>query len=61
MNQVATFNTENFAEMAKAMGMSSDAPKSQSKSSTLARLRIHHSPIMGEQEVNGKKVKLEVV
>ena len=61
MNQVATFNTENFAEMAKAMGMSSDAPKSQAKSSTLARLRIHHSPIMGEQEVNGKKVKLEVV
>jgi len=42
------------------MGMSLDT-KQAAKSSTLARLRINHSPIMGEQEVNGKKVKLEVV
>ncbi len=59
MNQVATTNG-NFTDMAKLMGMSLDT-KQAAKSSTLARLRINHSPIMGEQEVNGKKVKLEVV
>ena len=59
MNQVATTNG-NFTDMAKLMGMSLDT-KQAAKSSTLARLRINHSPIMGEQEVNGKKGKLEVV
>ncbi len=59
MNQVATINN-NFSDMAKLMGMSVDNQQS-AKSSVLARLRINHSPIMGEQEVNGKKVKLEVV
>lgn len=59
MNQVATINN-NFSDMAKLMGMSVDNQQA-AKSSVLARLRINHSPIMGEQEVNGKKVKLEVV
>jgi len=59
MNQVATINN-NFSDMAKLMGMSVDNQQS-AKSSVLARLRINHSPIMGEQEVNGKQVKLEVV
>lgn len=58
MNQVATAN---YADMAKQMGMAADTAKSESKASTLARLRINHSPIMGEQEVGGKMVKLEVV
>jgi len=58
MNQVATQN--NFADMAKLMGMSADTEQAP-KVSTLARLRISHSPIMGETEVNGKKVKMEVV
>ena len=60
MNQVATINTNNYAAMAEAMGMSVDNNQ-KSQSSTLARLRINHSPIMGEETVNGKKVKLEVV
>jgi hypothetical protein len=60
MNQVATLDTTNYAAMAKAMGMSVDQG-SKEKSSTLARLRINHNPIMGESEVNGKKVKMEVV
>ena len=59
MNQVATINN-NFSDMAKLMGMSVDNQQA-AKSSVLARLRINHSPIMGEQEVNGKQVKLEVV
>tara|TARA_R100000951_G_scaffold16291_1_gene12826 strand:+ start:905 stop:1792 length:888 start_codon:yes stop_codon:yes gene_type:complete len=59
MNQVATINN-NFSDMAKLMGMSVDNQQA-AKSSVLARLRINHSPLMGEQEVNGKQVKLEVV
>jgi len=58
MNQVAT--QTNFTDMAKLMGMSADTDQAP-KVSTLARLRISHTPIMGESEVNGKKVKMEVV
>ena len=58
MNQVA-INT-NFSDMAKLMGMSVDNQQSE-KASTLARLRISHSPIMGEADVNGKTKKVEVV
>ena len=61
MNQVATINTNNFNAMAEAMGMSVDAGNQRSQASTLARLRINHSPIMGEETINGKKVKMEVV
>jgi hypothetical protein len=60
MNQVATLDTNNYAAMAKAMGMSVDT-SAKEKTSTLARLRINHNPIMGEADVNGKKVKMEVV
>ena len=61
MNQVATINTSNFNAMAEAMGMSVDSGKQKSQASTLARLRINHSAIMGEDTINGKKVKMEVV
>ena len=60
MNQVSTINTGNFNAMAEAMGMSVDTQQ-KSQASTLARLRINHSPIMGEETINGKKVKVEVV
>jgi len=61
MNQVTTIDTNNFAAMAQAMGMAADAPKQTNKSSTLARLRIHHTPIMGQQEINGKMKNVEVI
>jgi hypothetical protein len=61
MNQVATIDTNNFNAMAEAMGMQADAPKASSKSSTLPRLRIHHTPIMGQQEINGKMKNVEVI
>ena len=61
MNQVSTIDTNNFSAMAQAMGMNADAPKQSAKASTLARLRIHHSPIMGQQEINGKMKNVEVV
>ena len=60
MTQITTIDTNNYAAMAKAMGIANEG-KTSSKSSSLARLRIHHSPIMGTAEVKGKKVNVEVV
>ena len=60
--EVATLNSGNFAEMAKAMGMSADMGKeTKAKSSTLPRLRIWNQPVMGEVEVKGKMKNMEVV
>ena len=61
MTQVTTA-TDNYAAMAQQMGMSTAMPSSEKKkSSNLPRLRIHHNPLMGEMEVKGKMVKVEVV
>lgn len=60
MSQLALVNNEsNFGALAAAMGMQADQLKE--KSSILPRLRIDHSGMMGEQEVKGKKRKVEVV
>ena len=59
MTQLTTVDTNNFAAMAKAMGIAHE--KTSSSSSSLARLRINHAPIMGTAEVNGKSVNVEVV
>jgi hypothetical protein len=60
--EVATLQSGNFAEMAKAMGMAADMPKeTKAKQSMLPRLRIWNQPVMGEVEVKGKKKKMEVV
>ena len=61
MNDIVTIDTNNYAAMAKAMGISDEANTSSKKSSTLARFRISHSPIMGTAEVNGKQKNVEVV
>ena len=45
-----------FAQLADAMGMTADVSKK--KSSTLARLKIDHKGIMGEEVVGGKKKKM---
>ena len=58
---LTTIDTDNYAEMAKAMGISEEAPKSNKSRSTLARLKINHAPVMGTAEVNKKKVNVEVV
>jgi hypothetical protein len=60
MTQLTTIDTNNYAAMAKAMGIANEA-KTSSKSSSLARMRIHHSPIMGTAEVKGKNVNVEVI
>jgi hypothetical protein len=61
MTELTTIDTNNYAAMAQAMGIAHEATSSKKQTSTLARLRIHHTPIMGEAEVNGKRVNMEVV
>jgi len=61
MNQVATIDTANYDAMAKVMGISGEQPSSDKARSTLARLRINHTPIMGNVEIKGKHMNLEVV
>ena len=59
--ELTTIDTNNYAAMAKAMGIANEGASERKQSSTLARLRINHSPVMGEADVNGKKVNMEVV
>lgn len=59
--ELTTIDTNNYAEMAKAMGIANEGGTNKKKSSNLARLRINPSPITGNAEVKGKKVKMEVV
>jgi hypothetical protein len=58
---LTTIDTDNYAEMAKAMGISGEVAASTKSRSTLARLKINHAPVMGVAEVNKKKVNVEVV
>ena len=57
---ISTLNTSSFAQLAQAMGMEADT-KTKKQTSTLARLKIDHSGVMGETEIKGKKKKVEVV
>ena len=60
--EIATLDSGNFAEMAKAMGMGADMSKGEkAKSSTLPRLRIWNQAVMGQVEVKGKMKNMEVV
>ena len=53
-------NNGNFNAMAEAMGMSVDM-KTPKQSSNLARLKISHKAVMGEEEIKGKIKKVEVL
>ena len=61
-NEVTTIDTNNYAVMAKAMGMSGEISSSDKKSKTLPRFRINHSPIIGSDKVlvKGGTYKLEI-
>lgn len=61
MSDLVTIDTNNYAAMAKAMGIAGESSSETKKSNTLPRLRINHAPIMGETDMNGKSVKVEVV
>ena len=60
MTQLTTVDTNNYAAMAKAMGIANE--KTTSSSSSLARLRINHAPIIGSDKVlvKGGTYKLEI-
>ena len=47
MNDITTIDTNNYAEMAKAMGMANEASAQKKQGMFLARLRIQHSAILG--------------
>tara|TARA_R100001377_G_C3185569_1_gene108403 strand:+ start:473 stop:1375 length:903 start_codon:yes stop_codon:yes gene_type:complete len=61
ITDVTTIDTNNYAGMAKAMGMATEAVGSDKKTNTLARLKIQHAPMMGEMEIEGKSVKVETI
>lgn len=62
MTQLVTLtDNSNFAQLAAAMGMQADVKKEAKKANTLARLKIDHSGLMGEEEIKGKKKKVQVV
>ena len=62
MNQITTIDTNNFGEMAKAMGIANEVTSQKKQGIFLARLRINHSPILGSDtiKVKGGTYKLEV-
>ena len=61
MTQLVTLSdNSNFQQLAAAMGMSADVKK-EGKKSNLARLKIDHSGVMGEEEIKGKMKKVQVV
>ncbi len=60
-NELVSVQSDNYFELAQAMGMVADMDKAPAKSSTLPRLRIWHKSIMGETEVKGKIKNVEVV
>ena len=51
MTEITTIDTDNYAAMAKAMGIANEGTSKKQKSSTLPRFKINHSAIMGEAEV----------
>lgn len=54
-------NMNNFDAMSKLLGVANSSPVSEKKTSMLARVKILHTPIMGEQEISGKMKNIEVV
>ena len=59
MNEVATLEGSNFAELARLAGMATGA--GEKKTSSLMRLALQHKPLSAKQEVKGKQVNVEVV
>ena len=61
MSNITTIDTNNYAQMAAVMGITSESRSLDKPRSTLSRLRINHTPIMGTDEIKGKKVNVEVI
>jgi len=62
MTELTTIDTNNYAEMAKAMGMANEAATTKKQGMFLARLRINHSAILGAESILVKAgtYKLEI-
>jgi len=62
MTELTTIDTNNYAEMAKAMGMANEAANTKKQGMFLARLRINHSAILGAESILVKAgtYKLEI-
>ena len=64
MNQtnLVTIDTNNYESMAKAMGIANETSSNEKKAQQLPRFRIHHTPIIGGDEVlvKGGTYKLEI-
>ena len=58
--EIMHIDVNNFSAMAGVMGMGIDSGGDK-KANMLARLKIQHSPIMGEKVVDGTAMKVEVV
>ena len=58
--EITKLDKNNFELMSKVMGMGSDMGDNK-QASTLSRLKIQHTPIMGEIEVKGKKTQAAIV
>ena len=61
MNDLININTDSYADLAKAMGIATEVSAKPKKSGNLNRLRIWHTPIMGQAEINGKMANVEVI
>tara|TARA_R100001015_G_C4629458_1_gene190344 strand:+ start:338 stop:1246 length:909 start_codon:yes stop_codon:yes gene_type:complete len=61
MSNLVTIDTNNYSAMAKAMGIAGEGTGGDKKTNTLPRFKINHAPIMGEAEIKGKNVNVEVV
>ncbi len=62
VNEITTIDTNNYAVMAKAMGMSGESSSSDDKPKALPRFRINHTPIIGSDKVlvKGGTYKLQI-
>ena len=62
VNEITTIDTNNYAEMAKAMGIAGETGSSDtSKANPLPRMRLHHNNIMGMKKVGNESVEAVVV
>ena len=60
-NLVTKDTVGNFNMMSKVMGISTEGDNSDSKTSTLARVKIIHAPIMGIKNIDGEETETVVV
>ena len=62
VNEVTTIDTNNYADMAKAMGIAGETGSADtSKANPLPRMRLHHNNIMGMKKVGDESIEAVVV